>query len=272
MNKRNQIISLLCITALLSFTFLPAQESQEDLAIQAANPIANLMSFPFQNNTDFNLGEFNRTRNVLNVQPVIPLAGGKLITRTIIPFVWLPDITAESGSLSSGLSDITFTSFYVPGSGTTMWGLGPVIEFPTGGELRGSKKLSLGPSFVALVQPGDWTLGILANNVWSVAGNSERADVNKGLLQYFIVRQLGNGWYVNSAPILTVNWKAAEGQKWIIPFGVGGGKLLFFGKLPVNVQSQIYYNVVKPDIGPDWQFRLQIQTLLPTSIFGGGKG
>ncbi len=131
--------------------------------------------------------------------------------------------------------------------------------------------MSLGPSVVALTQAGDWTLGILANNIWSVAGSSDRASVSKGGVQYFIVRQLGNGWYVNSASLITVNWKAEGGQKWLVPFGVGGGKLIFFGRLPVNVQSQVYFNVVKPDIGPDWQFRIQIQTLLPTSIFRGGK-
>lgn len=92
-----------------------------------------------------------------------------------------------------------------------MWGVGPVVEIPTGGAERGTQKWSLGPSVVVLAQPGPWTLGILANNVWSIAGDSDRDDVNKGLLQYFIVRQLGDGWYVSSAPIITVNWKADEG-------------------------------------------------------------
>ncbi|KPK61876.1 MAG: hypothetical protein AMS21_08705 [Gemmatimonas sp. SG8_38_2] len=251
------------ISALWVALPLQAQQSAQDLAQKAANPIADLMSIPFQNNTDFGLGEYDRTRNVLNIQPVIPFAGGKVITRTIIPFVWLPDITAESGSFSSGLSDILFTAFYVPPSGSLMWGLGPVVEFPTGGASRGSEKWSLGPSGVALLQSGPWTLGILANNVWSFAGDSDAADVNKGLIQYFIVRQLGDGWYVNSAPIITVNWKAESGQRWVVPFGAGGGKLVFLGKLPINMQSQVYYNVVKPDIGPDWQFRVQVQVLLP---------
>jgi len=114
-----------------------------------------------------------------------------------------------------------------------------------------------------LKQSGPWTLGILANNVWSIAGDSARADVSRGLLQYFIVRQLGNGWYVNSAPINTANWKAESGQKFLVPLGAGGGKLVFLGKLPVNMQSQVYYNVVKPDVGPDWQLRFQVQVLLP---------
>jgi hypothetical protein len=248
---------------LSSVSAVQAQQTADELAQQAANPIADLLSIPFQNNIDFGLGDFDRTRNVLNIQPVVPLAGGKVITRTVIPFVWLPDITAESGSFSSGLSDIVFTAFYVPSGGAFMWGMGPVVEFPTGGGSRGSQKWSVGPSVVALAQTGPWTLGILANNVWSIAGESDRESVSRGLLQYFIVYQLGNGWYVNSAPINTVNWKAESGQKFLVPLGAGGGKLVFLGKLPVNLQSQVYYNVVKPDIGPDWQLRLQVQVLLP---------
>jgi len=259
---RNCTVGLLVLTV-AHWTALEAQQSADELAQKAANPIADLMSIPFQNNIDFGLGPYSRTRNVLNIQPVVPLAHGKVITRTIIPLVWLPDVTAETGSFSSGLSDIVFTAFYVPSGGAFMWGVGPVVEFPTGGASRGAKKWSIGPSVVVLRVQGPWTLGVLANNVWSVAGDADRQAVNKGLLQYFIVRQLGNGWYVNSAPINTVNWKAASGQKFLVPLGGGGGKLVFLGKLPVNLQSQVYYNVVKPDIGPDWQLRVQLQVLLP---------
>ena len=240
-----------------------AQKSADDLAQEAANPIADLMSVPFQLNNDFGLGEFDRTRNVLNIQPVIPLAEGKLITRTIFPFVWLPDISAESGTYASGLSDILFTAYYAPPAGSITWGFGPALEIPSGGQNRGTQKWSLGPSAVVLAQPGPWTLGLLANNLWSIAGNADRGDVNKGLIQYFIVRQLGQGWYINSAPIITVNWLADEGQKWTVPFGLGAGRLVFAGKLPINSQVGAFYNVVKPDIGPDWQLRVQVQVLLP---------
>ena len=260
----NHLATAMVIGALtLPATALDAQQTADELAQQAANPIADLMSIPFQNNTDFGLGQYDRTRNVLNIQPVVPLAHGKLITRTIFPFLWLPDITAETGSFSSGLGDVLFTAFYVPSSGSFTWGVGPVLELPTGGASRGTQKWSLGPSGVALTQRGPWTLGVLVNNVWSIAGDADRSDVSKGVFQYFIVYQLGNGWYVNSAPIIAVNWKAASGQKWVVPFGAGGGKLLFLGKLPMNIQLQAYYNAVKPDIGPDWQLRVQLQVLLP---------
>lgn len=253
---------------LVSVNTLFAQDAKE-LSQEAANPIANLMSFPFQNNTNFGYGPYDRTTNILNIQPVIPFASGKIITRTIIPIVWIPDYSTESDMYSTGISDITFTAFYVPESEGVMWGLGPVIDIPTGGEKRGAQKWSIGPSFLALVQPGDWTFGALVNNVWSVAGNSDREDVNRGLLNLFIVRQLGEGWYVNSAPIITVDWTAESGQQWIVPLGVGAGKLIFVGKLPLNIQAGYYYNVVKPDFGPESQLRIQAQILLPTSIFGG---
>ena len=261
----------LCILFLIVFVSVNSVFAQdaEDLSQQAANPIANLMSFPFQDNINYGYGPYDRTTNILNIQPVIPLVGGKIITRTIIPIVWIPDYSSESGMYSTGLSDITFTTFYVPESKGIMWGLGPVIDIPTGGEKRGTQKWNIGPSFLALVQPGDWTFGVLVNNVWSFAGNSDAEDVNRGLLNLFIVRQLGEGWYVNSVPIITVNWKAESGQQWIVPVGIGAGKLLFVGKLPLNLQFGYYYNVEKPDFGPKSQLRIQAQILLPTSIFGG---
>jgi hypothetical protein len=250
-------------------TGICAQPSQEELAQQAANPIADLMSFPFQNNTDFGLGPFDRSTNVLNIQPVIPVKGGKWITRTIFPFAWVPDISAESGLATSGLSDVSFTAFYTPGGSSTMWGVGPILEFPTGGSKRGSEKWSAGVSGVVLAQPGNWTLGLLANNIWSYAGADDRDDVNKGLLQYFAVYQLGGGWYLNSAPIITVDWQAESGQRWKVPFGAGAGKVMFVGKLPVNMQAGAYTYVEKPDVGPDWQLRVQVQVLLPAP--GGGN-
>lgn len=268
--KTLKTIKQTIITLVFASIMLPAfAQDAKDLSQEAANPIANLMSFPFQNNTNFGYGPFDRTTNILNIQPVIPLANGKIITRTIFPIVWIPDYSAEEGMLSTGLSDMLFTTFYVPESEKVTWGPGIALEIPTGGEKRGSEKWSVGPSLVVLVQPGNWTVGFLANNVWSIAGNSDRTDVNKGLLNLFLAYQLGEGWYVNSVPIITVNWKAESGQQWIVPIGVGAGKLLFVGKLPLNIQAGYYYNIVKPDFGPKSQLRIQAQILLPTSIFGG---
>jgi len=263
--------SLHLISAFLGMMFYQfsfAQDRSEALSEQAANPLADLMSFPFQNNLNINHGEFDRNVNVLNIQPVIPFAGGKVITRTIFPIVSIPDFSQEMGNFSSGLSDIVFTTFYVPESKGITWGLGPVIELPTGGSERGTEKWSAGPSFVMLAQPDDWTFGAIINNTWSFAGNSDRDEVNRMLLNLFVVKQLGDGWYVNSAPIITSDWTVDSENRWIVPLGAGGGKVVMLGgKLPVNLQTQLYYNIVRPDFGPEWQWRFQLQVLLPKTIF-----
>lgn len=243
-----------------------AGKEMEDLSKKAANPLADLISLPLQNNANFGLGPYDRTNNVLNIQPVVPFSEGRIITRAIAPIVWIPDVTAESGMRASGLGDILFTAFYAPPTTAFIWGAGAALELPTGGSDRGTQKWSLGPSLVGLYQPGAWTFGVLWNHIWSFAGKSEREDVSKSLINLFLVYQLGAGWYVNSAPILTANYKANEGQKWVVPLGAGVGKVTFVGKLPINTQVGAYANVVKPDIGPDWQLRVQVQFFLPKSI------
>ena len=265
---------LLLTTIMLGVLSVTAQESeeksQEEMSKVAANPIANFMSLPLQNNLNMNYGEYNRNVNILNIQPVIPLLGGKLITRTIFPIVSIPDFSSESGNYSRGLADIVFTAFYVPESKGVMIGFGPVVELPTGGSERGSQKWSAGPSFVALIQTGDWTIGGLINNVWSFAGDSDRDNVSRMLINLFFTRQLGNGWFVNSAPIITADWTADSDDRWILPLGAGFGKMTILGgKLPLNLQTQLYYNVVRPDFGPEWQWRVQAQIMLPA--FGGKK-
>ncbi|MCU4175325.1 hypothetical protein [Carboxylicivirga sp. N1Y90] len=268
MKYLKNLLLLIAISFLGVFS-VNAQQSNEELSAAAANPLADLMSFPFQNNLNMNYGEHNRNMNILNIQPVIPFAGGKFITRTIMPIVRIPDFANESGKLSSGLSDIVFSAFYAPESKGVMWGFGPVFELPTGGSMRGTQKWSVGPSFVALQQTEVWTFGALINNAWSFAGKSDAADVNHMLVNVFVVRQLGGGWYVNSAPIITADWEAKVDDRWIMPIGAGGGKLVMLGgKLPLNLQTQLYYNVVRPDFGPEWQWRFQAQILLPKSIFG----
>lgn len=264
-------VMLTMFAAIMCVQFTLAQQSVEDLSQQAANPIADLMSFPFQNNLNINYGPYNRNLNVLNIQPVIPLAGGRIVSRTIFPIVSIPDYFDDSGMQSTGLGDIVFTAFYVPKSKVT-WGIGPVLEFPSGGSKRGTEKWSIGPSFVILNQSAEWTYGLLLNNAWSFAGDPDRKEVNHMLLNLFLVRQLGKGWYVNSAPIITADWTADKDQQWIVPVGAGGGKLIMVkGKLPLNLQTQLYYNVVKPDFGPDWQWRVQAQILLPTAILKSKK-
>jgi len=244
---------------------LQAQQSSEELAKAAQNPLANMISIPFQNNTNFGYGPDNdRTQNILNIQPVIPFFKGKLITRTIFPILSQPDFSKDSGS-DTGLADINFSAFYSPKMKGATVGFGPILTIPTGFEYS-SGKWGIGPSLVVLVMKKKVVYGFLVNNVWSFAGDDDRSDINQMLFQPFLNYNFKGGKYLSFAPVVTANWEAASGQQWIVPLGLAAGKIVKLGKLPLNLQAGSYYNVVKPDYGPEWQLRFQIQVLLPTSM------
>jgi len=264
---------LLLLALLLVFTKISlAQESNEELAKAAQNPLANIMSFPFQNNTNFGYGpENDRAQNILNIQPVLPFFDGKLITRTIFPLLWQPNWTDESGA-TMGLSNVLFTAFYAPKLKGITFGIGPALSFPASSAFFGSQKWSVGPSIVLLKMGKKFVYGALINNIWSFAGEESASDVNSFLLQYFVNYNMKDGLYLTTAPIITANFEAADGQQWTIPFGAGIGKIVKLGgKLPINMQASYYYNVVSPDFGPQSQLRLQIQVMLPTSLLKKGK-
>lgn len=244
-----------------------SEEKSEDLAKAAQNPVAKLISVPFQSNFNFNQGPNNVTQYILNVQPVIPISLSEdwnLITRTIMPIINQPS-AAPGAEQAFGLGDINPTFFLSPAKADKkfIWGLGPTFTFPTATTaMLGSGRVSAGPAAVALTMQGHWVVGALANQQWSFAGWSDKA-VSAMLIQPFINYNLPHGWYLVTAPIITADWQEKSGNQWVVPVGGGIGKLQWFGKLPVNLQLQAFGNVVKQDYGPDWQLRFQIQFLFP---------
>ncbi len=253
-----------------------AGPSTLDLAKKAQNPVADLISVPLQSNFNFGYGakdapESSSTQYLLNIQPVIPISLGQsgfnLITRPIIPVIRQPDLI--EGGETWGIADIQIQSYLSPaGSKELIWGVGGVLQPPTAtdGDKLGTQKWSAGPAAVVLSMPGKWVFGALATQLWSFAGKSDREDVSQTLLQPFINYNFDHGWYVSSAPIMTANWKAdGNDNTFTVPMGGGFGRLIRIGKLPVNLQAQAFYNVVKPDDDPtaDWTLRLQMQFLFP---------
>lgn len=266
------IMAIPALPILLTSQLVLAEQSKEDLARAAQNPVANMISVPFQNNTNFNIGPDDATQNILNIQPVWPISLNdqwNLITRTIFPLMWQPVTEATPGGGYStdttfGLGDTTFTAFLSPHKpGKMIWGIGPVFLFPTAtDDVLGADKWGAGPSLVVLTMPGHWVIGSLFSNVWSFAGSGDQ-DVNLFTWQYFINYNLADGWYLTSAPIITANWEADSDDTWTVPFGGGIGKIFKVGKQPINAQASAYYNVEKPTNGPDWQLRIQLQFMFP---------
>jgi hypothetical protein len=240
-----------------------------DLAKAVQNPVADLISVPLQNNTAYNIGANERASNALEIEPVIPLHLSEkvlLITRTILPIVYQPDLTSTGGG-SSGVGDINPSAFFSPAKpGKVIWGLGPTLVLPTATQRAvGSGKWSIGPTAVALVQPKPWTVGVLASQVWSFAGPDDRASVSAMTVQYFVNYNLPEAWYLASSPILSFNWKAPSSEEWVVPVGGGVGKIFRLGKLPLNGSAQGFYNFRPSDsqtIGR-WQLRVQLAFLFP---------
>jgi hypothetical protein len=239
-------------------------QSEADLAKAVQNPVSSTISLPFQNNTNFNIGPYDRMQNILNIQPVIPVSLGKwnLINRVIAPLLWQP---YDSTEVKFGLSDINYTLFLAPGQpGKLIWGLGPVALLPTATDDRlGAGKWGIGPSIVLLTMPSPWVFGLLVNNIWSIAGDEERGDMNQMLIQYFINYNLPGGWYLTTSPAITANWEAESGDQWIVPFGGGFGKIFRIGAQPMNAQVQAYYTAIHPENlpYPEWTLRAQLQLI-----------
>ncbi|HSB90746.1 MAG TPA: hypothetical protein VLD63_12045 [Anaerolineales bacterium] len=239
--------------------------SASELAKQTQNPIASLISFPLQGNWDMGVGDREATSTLVNVQPVIPFAISKstnVVLRVITPLTSRPS-SGTDGARINGLGDIVFSTFLSPSkSGRVIWGVGPVLLLPTAtnGAL-GAEKFGVGPTAVVLTQPGNWTIGLLANQIWSTSGASDREDVNATYLQPFVNYNLGSGLSVGVSAEATGNWEADD-EKWSSPLLFSVSKVTTLGKRPVNF-TMAAGPTFGPDAGPDWRFRFAANFLFP---------
>jgi len=239
-----------------------------ELAQELSNPLADLMTIPIQMNYDRDIGPLDDGWKLqTNIQPVIPFQLNEewnLISRTIMPVIYQDDIVPGAGS-QFGLGDINLSLFFSPKkptSGGLIWGIGPVLLLPTATDsLLGAKKWGAGPTAVALTMRGPWTVGLLANHIWSFAGDSDRQDISNTFLQPFASYTWPSAWTVSVQSETTYNW---EIEKWSIPINVTVSKLVRWGKLPVSLQAGVGYWVESPEAGPEgWRFRLQANFVLP---------
>jgi hypothetical protein len=205
------LLGVFCTSMAFSQEGKPAP-SAEELAKKLSNPIASLISVPFQNNTDVGIGAYNGSRNTLNFQPVIPITLSpslNMITRVVLPIITQQDITAP-GMKQTGLSDAVVSAFFSPSkvnNGLT-WGVGPAILVPTATDkLLGTEKLGVGPTAVILKQANGWTYGALVNQIWSVAGSNDRADISQMFLQPFVSYNWKSGAGAGGNFEITQNWE-----------------------------------------------------------------
>jgi hypothetical protein len=208
----------------------PATSDAAELAKKLSNPVASLISVPFQNNTDVGIGDYNGSKNTLNFQPVIPIKLNKsvnLITRVVLPIVSQHAITGES-DYQSGLSDAVVSGFISPAEAKNgvVWGAGPAFLVPTAtNDLLGTKKFGVGPTALVLKQAHGWTYGALVNQLWSIAGDDQRANVSQMFLQPFLVHNWKSGAGVGLNAEITQSWVAKTTAAFINPTVTGVTKL-----------------------------------------------
>ena len=273
---KTKTLKTLVLAGLLLPAMASAEMSKAEIAKASQNPLTAMYSLPIQNNIYFGIGPNDNTKNIANFQPVLPFDLNDewtVVTRTIIPLVSNPSLPGATGTSERtfGLGDTTFTAFFTPktaGESGWLWGVGPSLYFPTATDTDlGTKKWGAGASAVALKMDGKFVYGALISNVWSFAGSGQGdgfEKVNAMTLQPFVNYNLDDGWFVTSVPIITANWEADSDHTWTVPMGLGVGKAMKLGKIPMTAQLHAYYNVVTPDdYGETWQMRIQVQLLFP---------
>lgn len=241
-NNSTAILAALLPVAFLILTNnnLPAQEktgsSAEDIAKKLNNPVAAMISVPFQNNMDVGIGPNNGSRNTLNIQPVVPVSITptlNLIARWVQPVITQHDITGEN-TKQSGLGDAVVSGFFSPANAEGLiWGAGPALLVPVAtDDFLGTKKFGVGPTALILNQSNGWTYGALVNQIWSVAGDKDRADVNQLFFQPFCAYNWKSGAGIGGNMEITQNWEAETTVAFLNPVISGVTKM---GKQTVSL-------------------------------------
>jgi hypothetical protein len=245
---------------------------QVDLVTQSQNPIASLISLPFDFNNYQNVGEDEKTQHILLAKPVVPIditENWNFVLRALIPFIDQPDSGPIDGK--TGVGDIQLQTYFVPkktdslgGDNFWTWGVGPVLQFDSASDdILGTGRNAAGIGGVLFGKINNWTVGALLNNVWDVDSSKTREDVNSMTFQPFVNYNLDNGWYLKTDPVITYNQKADSGNKWTVPVGGGFGRVVNWGKQAVKWSVSAYGYADSPDGGANALVQVSFVFLFP---------
>ena len=244
----------LALCAALLTTSVCAQDrvTPPDMAKELHNPLSNLREVIVQLDVLPNVEPDSKADWATTVQPVWPFAlgnGWKVVTYSIIPVVSQPGLT-PGADRTNGLGDSTFFGYFVPpNEGKLIWGFGPGLQAPTHtNDALGVDKWAAGPALIVVVQPGNWSIFGILDNVWSFAGPGDD-DINMLNFQYQAVYLFPNAkdWFFITNWTVAADWEAPGSERWTVPIGGGFGKQFKLFGDQYQLYSQIGYNVVRPN-------------------------
>lgn len=238
----------------------------EALAKKLSNPISSLISAPYQFNYDQGYGSAGTgTRSVMNFQPVAPFSisdNWNIISRTIIPFIKQDNVVP--GTSQSGVGDIVQSFFFspkAPTKGGMIWGVGPALLLPTATDNLGADQFAAGITGVVLKQTGPWTLGALANHLWSVGDTANGTKISATFLQPFVSYTTPKALTFTASTESTYDW---VNKTWSVPLNFAVAKLVKIGGRPISIGGGVRYWVDSPSGGADkWGARLIVTFLFP---------
>lgn len=251
------------------------------LAAQESPPDTRFFSMPLE--LDFDSGADNGDAAFLKVAPLysVPLNDDwSLININQIMLIDAPGgVPGSPGNpepsagdnRAFGLGDVLHLSVFTPRSDSSfIYGMGFMMMLPTATDpTLGSEKWTAGPAFRVTYREGPWNVGVFGGNHWSYDGASDRGDVSQLMLRGAVRRNLANGWFFVSSPIITANWKAQKSSDtWMLPLGGGIGKVINVGSARWAPSLQAYANVLKPDGAPDWVIRFGLIMPVSRAAFG----
>jgi len=284
--------------------------SEAQIATLLENPVSNLVAVPFQYDyiqLKAPSADITKPLHRFQIMPTFPLGLGRdwnLINRVVFPFLrvpinegfgdcigmapgWIntcpsfPDALADPFKPTGGFGDMIYVGLVSPKKvikiestgGAVLWGVGPTTMFPTASdEVLGFGKYGLGPAGVVAYLGRTWTLGIFAQQWWSIAGDSRRNDISLANIQYFVYYKPPWNpeaqWRIGMSPNISINWKA-EGDKTVLPIGLGISRMIQIGPLPVEISIEADYSVLHPDDKPGsrWDIRVYFVPVIPTFMF-----
>ena len=270
MSKTCGIFIAMALNACILFATAAEQTTLTAEEVEQRERMRHTVFLPFKYITDF--GAENGELNMLQIRPLYTLSteNWNFINRPIIPIIDItgtvigrPELPSGGGGDATGLGDISYTvAVEARKLKPVSVAAGLAAVFPTASEdTLGSGKWSAGPAIMVMTTQDAWSMLLSARQIWSFAGDSQRAEVNNFAMEPIFTYRLSKQWYLITDPVILANWELDSGDRWLVPLGGGTGHHLKLWEQPLDLRIEAYYNIVRSDGAPDWSMAATITFL-----------